>query len=472
MNLYKLFVVSLITICVVQLSSQSYYKTYDNFGQGDIIVNRLMEDDATLIGVASSFVSGTNLEFTTKFTSYDKNSGDVLFENLIYLADTVRVGISNTYYSDETVFAVGATHPKGSGLLSYDVLLLAISNSGELQYAKTIGTDDSYEVGWDIEVTEDFAYILASRDLNAGTTIFSVVHKINKYTGDLIWSTEVRGSLTTLSSAGITIDDQGNTYICGSEDSFLPTITNMIVTKISADGDMVWQAKFDDADRTFAEDIVVSSEGSLIISAYRNNNNVRDFSMARLDKETGAMLWEETYGENGFGFYQTNLEPLENGNIAMVYNINNRPKLIVIDPIDGQVKREVEYDIDQLFNSGLTELSDGSLVTSGSCISSSSECEYWVFKTQEDYTLSNSMITLDKQQISVFPNPVDNTLTIDLPSERIVTSQIFDSSGKLVMSVFTDSVNEIEVGSLKSGFYLLILTSENLRTYDSKFVKK
>jgi photosystem II stability/assembly factor-like uncharacterized protein len=79
----------------------------------------------------------------------------------------------------------------------------------------------------------------------------------------------------------------------------------------------------------------------------------------------------------------------------------------------------------------------------------------------------------EQEALMVYPNPVKNNLTIQIP-ERIVghvySIGIFNLAGQEIYSVQTNS-STIEVGDLTSGIYFVRLTSEN-NSWTAKIVKQ
>ena len=72
--------------------------------------------------------------------------------------------------------------------------------------------------------------------------------------------------------------------------------------------------------------------------------------------------------------------------------------------------------------------------------------------------------------LTIMPNPVLNTLTIDT-AKKIKAMFVFDSVGKKLETV-TVSKNTIEVSQLSSGLYFINLVDENNKTFSAKFIKE
>ena len=76
-------------------------------------------------------------------------------------------------------------------------------------------------------------------------------------------------------------------------------------------------------------------------------------------------------------------------------------------------------------------------------------------------------------QISVYPNPVNNMLHIELPNTETRLIEIVNLSGAIVASQNTTSSNEqINVGYLSSGLYVLRCVNTNGEITNTKFMKQ
>ena len=74
--------------------------------------------------------------------------------------------------------------------------------------------------------------------------------------------------------------------------------------------------------------------------------------------------------------------------------------------------------------------------------------------------------------IHIYPNPVENSITIMLPyPEEIDSVKIFNLKGSEVLSI-ANSLNQVDVSELSNGVYLLKVLSNKGDNYISKFVKK
>ena len=94
------------------------------------------------------------------------------------------------------------------------------------------------------------------------------------------------------------------------------------------------------------------------------------------------------------------------------------------------------------------------------------------FRVTEGATLAVNGNT--KSVFSIYPNPANQYLNINLdPSskEKLVAAQIFDLNGRLVQESQLTSL-KLNIESIQSGTYLLLLKNENGKGFSQKFIKE
>lgn len=75
-----------------------------------------------------------------------------------------------------------------------------------------------------------------------------------------------------------------------------------------------------------------------------------------------------------------------------------------------------------------------------------------------------------ENRIAVYPNPAQNYINIDLPEQSNI--QVFDISGREVMSLISNNVTEkIDISALHNGVYYLRIIHEG-QTASSSFIKR
>lgn len=82
-----------------------------------------------------------------------------------------------------------------------------------------------------------------------------------------------------------------------------------------------------------------------------------------------------------------------------------------------------------------------------------------------------AVATVNKGKMSVYPNPVNNVLHVQIPAgQKIADISIHNLAGQKIN--VNASGNEINVKSLKAGAYILTVTDAKGVSYSSKFVKQ
>jgi ASPIC and UnbV/Secretion system C-terminal sorting domain/FG-GAP-like repeat len=94
------------------------------------------------------------------------------------------------------------------------------------------------------------------------------------------------------------------------------------------------------------------------------------------------------------------------------------------------------------------------------------------FRVTEGATLAVNGNT--KSVFSIYPNPAKHYLNINLDpnsKEKLTSAQVFDLSGRLILETELTSL-KLNIESIQSGTYLLLLKNENGKGFSQKFIKE
>jgi hypothetical protein len=75
---------------------------------------------------------------------------------------------------------------------------------------------------------------------------------------------------------------------------------------------------------------------------------------------------------------------------------------------------------------------------------------------------------------TIYPNPAKQVISISIDAnstEKLKDAQIFDLSGRMILETKLTS-SQINIGTLKTGTYLLLLTNEQGKGFTQKFIKE
>ncbi len=135
----------------------------------------------------------------------------------------------------------------------------------------------------------------------------------------------------------------------------------------------------------------------------------------------------------------------------------------------GDVNVYVSYDIiAKDFNNPVMSFSadeTGTLILSLESVNSS----YYIDNTPPVDT--NSIAKINTTKINAYPNPTSNTLTFELDTKAKVFAEVYNIEGRVVARQPIVE-NKLNVASLKTGTYFVVIRSENKVLGTTKFIKE
>ena len=191
----------------------------------------------------------------------------------------------------------------------------------------------------------------------------------------------------------------------------------------------------------------------------------------------GESLGTPTSGD--YTFYNIH----ENHTIEVIFSPNVYIITSSIDPIDaghitpyGQI--EVTYGADQTFN---IEPFPGYQVVDVEVdgVSQGAVTTYTFHHVEANHTIVAHLQVVGveeataNEEISVWPNPVENVCHIQLPGIHSVEIQLFDAQGKLLLRKYAEADEvEIDLSQRPSGMYLLRIVSDGNVIITKKVIRK
>lgn len=348
---------------------------------------------------------------------------------------------------------------------SYDMFIVKQDASGQVLWAENFGTigDDTFAdiIGYDITTdASDNLYITGNF---SGTIVFGDATFSSPFPGDcfvlkmdalgeVVWAKqfEAGGTIQSLSQC-ITTDATGNVYVAGlfggelnigdiilsstmdeDNDSYSGDV---FAVKLNSSGQVLWAKSYGGTGNESAKDITVDASGKVYITGYFNG--VANFSGNFLVSEgssndvfvlktnnAGVVEWAEGFGstgsDNGKGIIVD-----ESGNIY----------------VTGEFENTVSFGSTDLTATGykdmfLIKLSSGGLSTA----------QYL------------------SEQWRVYPNPVQDILTIEVPQTHSETSvELYNLLGQKIMEYNpVNNTEHIDVSGLAQGVYLLTIRQNGI----------
>jgi hypothetical protein len=99
--------------------------------------------------------------------------------------------------------------------------------------------------------------------------------------------------------------------------------------------------------------------------------------------------------------------------------------------------------------------------------------ESWILKSAnliKDPTLTSLLNIENNARIQVFPNPVNELLSIKMESKGQYSATLFDINGKICHDLVFNGTTEINTSRLPQGLYLLVIEDQMGMSYQQKIL--
>ena len=317
----------------------------------------------------------------------------------------------------------------------------------------------------------------------------------------------------TFGEIDMLVNSQGNIVIAGrSHSSISGTITDtsngsgdMFVFEIDTAGIVLWNKLIGGSSLDACNGIIECNAGGYMLLGSTQSpmdgdiqeppKGIVDLLFVRLDAN-GNMMWNKRFGGNASNLGYDVIEDLRGGFIG-IGSTNSPVSYDVSEPSYGML----DYWVIKIDSSGnkiwdkrfgaqgddrghkLIQLPDTSLILLGRSQYGSSPSktdpgeggfDYWlVHMKYNDSTTSITGPGFQHEQITLYPNPVENLLHIEFSTHfEIESIKIIDITGKLVLETVLNFSNTIDVSGLTQGCYIIeILSGYDYRSHQ-KFFKR
>src|SRR5690554_4728118 len=348
---------------------------------------------------------------------------------------------------------------------SYDMFIVKQDAMGQVLWAENFGTigDDTFAdiIGYDITTdASDNLYITGNFD---GTVVFGDATFSSPFPGDcfvlkmdslgeVVWVKQFEGGGTTQSlSQCITTDATDNIYVAGSfggeelniDDIILSSTmdegsdyytSDVFTVKISSSGQVLWAKNYGGTGYEGVNDITVDTSGKVYITGYFGG--VANFSGNFLVSEgsndvfvlktnnAGVVEWAEGFGSTGS----------DNGKGIIVDSSGNIY-------VTGEFEDTVSFGSTDLTATGYKDM--------------------FLIKLSSDDLATEQYLS---EQWKVYPNPVKDILTIEVPQTHSETSvELYNLLGQKIMEYNpVNNTEQIDVSGLAQGVYLLTIRQNGI----------
>ncbi|MFY9310364.1 MAG: T9SS type A sorting domain-containing protein [Bacteroidia bacterium] len=357
----------------------------------------------------------------------------------------------------------GNTYSFGAGL--NDFYIVKTTSTGNIVWSKSIGgtgNDNAYS----ITPTTDSGYVAVGFTTSAGAGNKDILAvKLDK-NGNNVWTKTYGGtgddranSVQQTIDGGFVISGVTNSYGAGNYDFNL--------VKISSTGNLSWERTFGGAGDEWAYSIQETTDNGFILAGYTTSFGEGDADYYVLKtNSTGDTIWTRTFGgtltEYGTAIRQTP----DNGFAVIGYGQSS-----AVGSFDFYFAKTDtngngicnQNSTNTLVNSPTSTVTTPSLTVSSGGIKSSTT------PTISNGTTINSLCTnvgvqpleSNNLALSFYPNPAQQSFTIQLPTQQTFTLSVTDITGRTVYTNKNTTGNiTVDASGFSSGVYFVKAVNE------------
>jgi peptidoglycan hydrolase-like protein with peptidoglycan-binding domain len=182
-----------------------------------------------------------------------------------------------------------------------DILVIKLDSDSNIQWAKTYREDSydygSYNAAYSISQTSDGGYILIGETNSLGTGSDILVIKLTS-DGDIQWA-KIYGGENFDSASLISPTQDGGYILIGTTNSF-GAEGDILVIKLFFNGNIQWAKTYRAGDYDKVYSISRTKDGGYILAGYTNflNTEKDNILVIKLDSDSNIQ-WAKTYGGSG-----------------------------------------------------------------------------------------------------------------------------------------------------------------------------
>jgi len=393
-----------------------------------------------------------------------------------------------------------------------DGWVVKLSSVGDIVWQKTYGGSQREEF-WSIQQTLDNGYILAGRSssndgdvsFNHGQLDFWVV-KIEE-SGDIQWEKSFGGAKDDL-AASVKQTFDGGYIIVGETASSDGDITDLRgnvdfwVVKLSSTGLLEWQKALGGTAGDIASDVIQLNAGDFIVAGYVGSHNsgdvtghselaLFDFWIVKLNS-TGELAWQKTLGGSQPDYARALIQSQENGGF-IIAGTTASTNGDVIGNHGGddfwlvKINEEGELDWSKTYGGtkndeclSISGTDDNGYVLAGYSWSINGDLigslnrgkdDFWVLKLSPEPSTPTSTPAIP--QITLYPNPAHNTITLHTPTAGTTLNvTIYDLLGRTLLREEIPNGSQLNIASLQKGVYFVSAEDRDGTVFRGKLEKE
>ena len=371
---------------------------------------------------------------------------------------------------DGSIVVAGAkSNPNPS--INWDAWLMKTDASGNMLWEKTFGgTQLDYFNGLQAVPGGGFVMCGLTESKGAGGRDAYLVKTDGN--GNLLWEKTYGGSFLD-EVIKVRVTQNGDFIMAGGTYSFSsnPGITDdLYLIRTDPQGNQRWHQTYGTANIDWANDLVETPSGEILITGLKNNTNLALTSgqtyLIKTDS-AGNLIWDKSFTLNPFRNEGQAIITTPDGGILVSGFTTN-----AITGTDAfVVKTDAAGNIlwQHIFNNGsaqtfersygLIQDDQGKILISGTKnFSPTQQPDIFFLKLTDNAILNiEENLATKKMTLTPFPNPATSTFTVKFPYAREVQAEIFDLTGKTLLTREYENANELsfDVSVLPPALYLL-----------------
>ncbi len=326
-----------------------------------------------------------------------------------------------------------------------DIWIIKLDENGDIEWQRARDLYEAY-AGVRIRQTQDGGYVIGGTRASISVYDAYCVIKLNSI-GNEIWRKYFQGNGNDWSTNIIQTSDNGYMVIGFSDsdisgDKTEPTNGHwdFWILKLDAAGEIQWQKSIGGSSAEAPYSVIESLEGGYFISGYSYSN----------------ISGDKTEDSRGFGDY-------------WIIKINDVGIIEWQNTIGGSGHERIPFAVQNNNGDYLIAGSSGSDISGEKSENSRGGFDYWIVKHFQTLSIDENSFY---NQLSIFPNPTQNKLSIDSKDQIINTVNVYSLNGSLIQEYKTDTTSpSIDVSALASGVYYIQFYSGN-KVALKKFIKE
>jgi hypothetical protein len=261
----------------------------------------------------------------------------------------------------------------------------------------------------------------------------------------------------------------------------------MLIAKLDSSLSVEWSKCYGGTQTEECNSIVQLTDGSYVALGYtstQNNGDVTghhgsqgsdDFWLLKLTS-TGAITWAKCFGGSGDdqangltkssdgGFVMCGLSNSTDGDVTGFHAALFEPDVWVAklsasgilqwQRCCGGTGQDESFNVAEI-SSGVFVVTAFSYSNDGDVSGNHGNADGWIFRITGGVSIASN----DDTNISVYPNPFTNSITVDVVSNSKIS--VFNNQGQLVYNQsLVNSKNNIDLSELSVGFYTVVIKTE------------